>query len=54
LPAAPLPPLEPQLTVVPGQLFASALARAKGLDPNHSVGLAKATLARYVPLYWTA
>ncbi len=44
-PAAPLPLLEPLLTVVPGQLFASALAHAKGLDPDRPAGLAKITLA---------
>ena len=44
-PAAPLPLLEPLLTVVPGQLFASALAQAKGLDPDQPAGLAKITLA---------
>lgn len=44
-PAAPLPLLEPLLTIVPGQLFASALARAKGLDPDRPAGLAKITLA---------
>jgi glutamine---fructose-6-phosphate transaminase (isomerizing) len=43
-PRAPLPLLEPLLTVVPGQLFAAALADAKGLDPDHPVGLAKITL----------
>ena len=43
-PAAPLPLLEPILTVVPGQLFAAALARAKGLDPDSPAGLAKVTL----------
>jgi fructoselysine-6-P-deglycase FrlB-like protein len=31
---------------VPGQLFASALARARGLDPDHPAGLSKVTLAR--------
>jgi glucosamine--fructose-6-phosphate aminotransferase (isomerizing) len=43
-PTAPLPLLEPLLTVVPGQLFAAALARAKGLDPDSPAGLAKVTL----------
>ena len=43
-PATPL--LSPLLSVVPGQLFAWALARAKGLDPDHPTGLAKVTLAR--------
>jgi glucosamine--fructose-6-phosphate aminotransferase (isomerizing) len=38
--------LSPILSVVPGQLFASALARARGLDPDAPHGLAKVTLAR--------
>jgi glucosamine--fructose-6-phosphate aminotransferase (isomerizing) len=45
----PKPPsqlLSPLLSVVPGQLFASALAQAKGLDPDHPAGLSKITLAR--------
>jgi glucosamine--fructose-6-phosphate aminotransferase (isomerizing) len=37
--------LSPLLSVVPGQLFASALARARGLDPDAPHGLAKVTLA---------
>jgi glucosamine--fructose-6-phosphate aminotransferase (isomerizing) len=45
VPAAPLPLLEPLLSVVPGQLFAWALAAAKGLDPDSPAGLAKVTLA---------
>ena len=36
----------PSLSVVPGQLFAGALARARGLDPDAPHGLAKVTLAR--------
>ena len=40
------PLLSPLLSVVPGQLFALALARAKGLDPDHPRGLTKVTLAR--------
>jgi glutamine---fructose-6-phosphate transaminase (isomerizing) len=44
VPASPL--LSPLLSVVPGQLFACALARAKGLDPDHPRGLTKVTLAR--------
>ena len=36
----------PLFSVVPGQLFAWALARAKGLDPDRPEGLAKVTLAR--------
>jgi glucosamine--fructose-6-phosphate aminotransferase (isomerizing) len=43
---APLPVLAPLLSVVPGQLFAATLARAKGLDPDHPEGLTKVTLAR--------
>jgi glucosamine--fructose-6-phosphate aminotransferase (isomerizing) len=43
-PASPL--LSPLLSVVPGQLFASALARARGFDPDHPAGLSKVTLAR--------
>ena len=43
----PEPPLlSPLLSVVPGQLFAWALARAKGLDPDRPRGLSKITLAR--------
>jgi glucosamine--fructose-6-phosphate aminotransferase (isomerizing) len=45
----PQPPsalLAPLLSVVPGQLFAWALARAKGLDPDEPRGLSKVTLAR--------
>ena len=38
--------LAPLLSVVPGQLFAWALARAKGLDPDRPRGLSKVTLAR--------
>lgn len=36
----------PLLSVVPGQLFAWALARAKGLDPDEPRGLSKVTFAR--------
>ena len=43
LPEPPL--LSPLLSVVPGQLFASALSRARGLDPDAPYGLAKVTLA---------
>jgi glucosamine--fructose-6-phosphate aminotransferase (isomerizing) len=46
VPKPPSPLLSPLLSVVPGQLFASALARAKGLDPDHPAGLTKVTLAR--------
>jgi glucosamine--fructose-6-phosphate aminotransferase (isomerizing) len=38
--------LSPLLSVVPGQLFAWALARAKGLDPDQPRGLTKITLAQ--------
>ena len=40
------PLLSPLLSVVPGQLFAWALARAKGIDPDRPRGLSKITLAR--------
>jgi glutamine---fructose-6-phosphate transaminase (isomerizing) len=40
------PLLAPLLSVVPGQLFAWALARARGLDPDAPRGLSKVTLAR--------
>jgi glutamine---fructose-6-phosphate transaminase (isomerizing) len=36
----------PLLSVVPGQLFAGALARAKGLDADRPLGLTKVTLAK--------
>ena len=38
--------LSPLLSVVPGQLFAWALSRARGLDPDAPHGLNKVTLAR--------
>ncbi len=38
--------LSPLLSIVPGQLFAGALARARGLDSDAPHGLAKVTLAR--------
>jgi len=41
-----LPVLAPLLSVVPGQLFAGALARAKGFDPDKPAGLSKVTFAR--------
>jgi len=44
-PVAPDRVLAPLLSVVPGQLFAWALAQAKGLDPDRPAGLAKVTLA---------
>jgi len=46
VPAAPLTVLSPFLSVLPGQLFAAALARAKGLDPDRPAGLTKVTLAQ--------
>jgi glucosamine--fructose-6-phosphate aminotransferase (isomerizing) len=45
-PRAPDLLLTPLLSVVPGQLVASALARAKGLDADRPVGLTKVTLAQ--------
>jgi glucosamine--fructose-6-phosphate aminotransferase (isomerizing) len=41
-----VPLLSPLLSVLPGQLFAAALARAKGFDPDSPRGLTKVTLAR--------
>jgi glucosamine--fructose-6-phosphate aminotransferase (isomerizing) len=41
----PLPILAPLLSVLPGQLFAAALAHAKGLDPDEPAHLSKVTLA---------
>ena len=46
VPTPPSPLLAPLLSVVPGQLFAWALARTKGLDPDEPRGLSKVTLAR--------
>lgn len=46
VPEPPSPLFGPLLSVVPGQLFAATLARAKGLDPDHPEGLTKVTLAR--------
>jgi glutamine---fructose-6-phosphate transaminase (isomerizing) len=46
VPEAPLPILAPLLSVVPGQLFAGALAQAKGLDADYPAGLSKVTRAR--------
>jgi len=40
------PLLSPLLSILPGQLFAWALARARGLDPDSPRGLSKVTLAR--------
>jgi glucosamine--fructose-6-phosphate aminotransferase (isomerizing) len=45
VPAPRSPLLTPLLSVVPGQLFAWALARTKGLDPDEPRGLSKVTLA---------
>ena len=45
VPAPDEPLLSPLLSVVPGQLFAGALARARGLDPDAPHGLSKVTLA---------
>ena len=41
-----IPLLSPLLSVLPGQLFARALALAKGHDPDHPQRLEKVTLAR--------
>jgi glutamine---fructose-6-phosphate transaminase (isomerizing) len=46
IPTPPAALVAPLLSVVPGQLFAWALARAKGLDPDRPRGLSKITLAR--------
>jgi glucosamine--fructose-6-phosphate aminotransferase (isomerizing) len=46
VPEPPYPILAPLLSVVPGQLFAAALAHAKGLDADYPVGLSKITRAR--------
>ena len=46
VPEAPMPLLSPLLSVVPGQLFAAALARAKGLDPDRPERLTKVTRAQ--------
>ena len=45
VPAAPEPLLSPLLSVLPGQLFARALAQAKGLDPGAPRHLRKVTTA---------
>jgi glutamine---fructose-6-phosphate transaminase (isomerizing) len=45
-PRPPVPLLAPLLSIAPGQLFAWALAQARGLDPDHPRGLTKVTLAR--------
>ncbi len=46
VPEPSVPLLSPLLSVVPGQLFAWALARSKGFDPDRPRGLSKVTLAR--------
>jgi glucosamine--fructose-6-phosphate aminotransferase (isomerizing) len=46
VPSPPSPLLAPLLSIVPGQLFAYALALAKGLDADQPAGLSKVTLAR--------
>ena len=46
VPEAPLAAFAPLLSIVPGQLFANALAHAKGLDPDRPAALTKVTLAR--------
>jgi glucosamine--fructose-6-phosphate aminotransferase (isomerizing) len=46
VPLAPRPLLAPLLSIVPGQLFAGALAQAKGYDADRPVGLNKVTIAR--------
>jgi len=46
VPRAPIALLSPLLSVVAGQLFSAALARAKGLDPDHPERLTKVTLAQ--------
>jgi glucosamine--fructose-6-phosphate aminotransferase (isomerizing) len=46
VPEAPLAVLSPLLSVVPGQLFAGALSRAKGLNADQPTGLTKVTLAQ--------
>ena len=44
VPPAPAPILGPLLSVLPGQLFAAAVAQAKGLDVDTPTGLEKVTL----------
>jgi len=43
LPAGLVEWLSPLVSVAPGQLFALQLARARGLDPDHPLGLTKVT-----------
>jgi glutamine---fructose-6-phosphate transaminase (isomerizing) len=45
VPEAPAAIFSPLLSVLPGQLASAALARAKGLDPDHPHGLSKITRA---------
>jgi glutamine---fructose-6-phosphate transaminase (isomerizing) len=45
IPAAPAP-LDPLLSIVPGQVFAWALSQAKGRDPDRPTHLTKVTLAK--------
>jgi glucosamine--fructose-6-phosphate aminotransferase (isomerizing) len=45
-PRASTPLCNPLLSILPGQLFAWALALARGLDPDEPRGLSKVTLAR--------
>lgn len=45
VPSVPLPVLSPIMSIVPGQLFADSLARARGLNPDLPSGLTKVTLA---------
>jgi glutamine---fructose-6-phosphate transaminase (isomerizing) len=46
VPEAPLAVLSPLLSLVPGQLFAAKLSRAKGLNADQPTGLTKITLAQ--------
>jgi len=46
VPRPPRPAFAPLLSVVAGQLFAAALARAKGLDADRPEQLTKVTLAQ--------
>jgi glutamine---fructose-6-phosphate transaminase (isomerizing) len=46
VPKTSVPLLSPLLSIAPGQLFAWALARTKGLNPDEPRGLTKVTLAR--------
>ena len=44
--AACSPTASAPVSLVPGQLFAAAISRAKGLDADRPVGLTKVTLAQ--------